>query len=210
MITIDCEEDLRNIIKIQSLVRARYTRYKLYQNKDNMSIDLIKRLLDKYIEVCQLYDEINIHLNKKKCRKPNFPSEISENLVKFAFQRKYNITPCWDTKKGDLIINLLNFNKRLEIKGFTSFGPSSFGPTESWDYIYFVDAMDIMNKNFKIYEIRLSQNNKVWKNLKMNTKETYEDQCLQKRRPRICFNELLKQLKNEYYSIIFDGNIDLL
>ena len=57
--------------------------------------------------------------------------------------------PCWDTKCGDLCF----INKKLEVKGFTTNAPSSFGATESWNWIYFVDCKDTLNKHFKIYEI---------------------------------------------------------
>jgi len=69
--------------------------------------------------------------------------------------------PNWDTKKGDLEL----LNKQLEIKGFMSDGPSSFGPTENWDWIYFVDGIDFINKRFKIYEIKLSNKDKRWRNI---------------------------------------------
>jgi len=61
----------------------------------------------------------------------NFPSHISENIVKFALFKKYNIMPNWDTKTGDLDL----FNLKIEVKGFSSTGPSSFGPTEEWDIL---------------------------------------------------------------------------
>ena len=47
-------------------------------------------------------------------------------------------------------------------------GPTSFGPSESWDYIYFVDCMDFENMNFKVYEIRLSNIHHTWKNIKIS------------------------------------------
>jgi hypothetical protein len=209
---------LKNIIKIQCLTRKRFTKKRLCIKKDKMSLILINRLLDKHIEVCSLYNEINKTLDQRKCRNPNFPSEISENLVKFAFQRKYNVVPCWDIKKGDLTVNLftrrsadtLTITKRLEVKGFTSAGPSSFGPTESWNQIYFVDAIDFRNKHFKIHEINLSNRDSTWRDIKVNQIESYNDQCKQKRRPRICFNNLIKQIDDEHHKVIFDGHIDML
>jgi hypothetical protein len=111
--------------------------------------------------------------------------------------------PSWDTVNGDLIV----LNKKLEIKGFMSTGPSSFGPTEKWDFIYFVDCIKFIDKLFIVYEIKLSNSNINWKNIKINKNETYENQCLQGRRPRISFDLIYKQLK-EFCNIIFNGYID--
>ena len=62
--------------------------------------------------------KINIHKKKKKRRNENFPSDISENIVKFAIAKKYGVMPCWDTDKGDLIIKKKNIFIQIEVKGF--------------------------------------------------------------------------------------------
>jgi ABC-type antimicrobial peptide transport system permease subunit len=138
------------------------------------------------IEKMIFIDEINKILLKKKIRNENFPSEISENIVKFFLLKKYKISACWDTESGDV-----DFMKhKIEVKGFMSTGPTSFGPKEQWDWIYFVDARDTLHKIYKIYEIKLSNSNSVFLNMKMNKNETFEEQCKQKRRPRISFFEI--------------------
>jgi hypothetical protein len=192
----------KKVIIIQKNIRRFLNNKKLLNKKDNMSIDIVEKLLDNYIETTNLFDSINKNLSKKKIRNPNFPSEISENIVKFAFSKKYKIMPSWDTCNGDLIV----FNKKLEVKGFMSSGPSSFGPTEEWDFLYFVDCTKYKNKYFKIYEIKLSNKDKVWNNIKINKNDTYYDQCLQKRRPRISFQLLNEQIK-DFCKLIFEGNI---
>jgi len=55
-------------------------------------------------------------------------------------------------------------------------GPSSFGPTESWFYIIFVDIRDIINDNVKISLITLRNTNKIWLNIKVNSTESMMDQ----------------------------------
>ena len=69
--------------------------------------------------------------------------------------------PLWDTDKGDLIIKNKYIKRviRIEVKGFTSSGPSSFGPKEQWDILYFVDGKNINKRKIKIYEIKLSNKN---------------------------------------------------
>ena len=142
----------------------------------------------------------------KKIRRLNFPSEISENIVKFAIFKKYGLMPNWDdTNKGDLILNILSDSIKIEVKAFSSLGPISFGPNEEWDWIYFVDAVNYTTKKFKIYELKLKNNSKEWLNIKINNKETYNDQILQKRRPRLCFDKLLSQLTN--IKVIFNNDI---
>ena len=101
-----------NVIIIQKYVRRFLNNKKLQSKKDSMSIDFIKELLDNYINNYNLTEKINNKLSKKKIRNQNFPSEISENIVKFAFYKKYKIMPSWDTTDGDLIV----LNKKLEVK----------------------------------------------------------------------------------------------
>ena len=45
----------------------------------------------------------------------------------------------------------------------------------------------------------------IWKNLKVNSKESYHDQCVQKRRPRMTWNSIYKQLGQKYCKLVFDG-----
>ena len=155
------------IIIIQKIYRGYIIRKKLKSLKDGMNLDILNNLLDRYILNYKYLLEINKKLSIKKCRNENFPSHISENIVKFVLYKKYGIMPNWDTKKGDLEL----LNKQLEIKGFMSDGPTSFGPTENWDWIYFVDATNFINKKFKIYEIKLSNKNNIWKNIILTGKE---------------------------------------
>ena len=136
-------------------------------------------------------------------RKPNFPSEISENIVKFFKTSQTGICGNWDCDVGDL--NILN--KRCEIKAFSSSGPASFGPTEKWDWLYFVDCRDSDNNIFKIYEIKLSNNSEIWQAIMVNSTTTFRDQALQGRRPRILFSSVQQQL-GPHCIMVFDGHID--
>ena len=135
---------------------------------------------------------------------PNFPSEISENIVKYAFYKKYKFYPQWNIKSGDLIVPIKNNNIIIKVKSFSSLGPSSFGPNEKWDILYFVYAINYIKQKFIIYEIKLSNSSEIFSNIKINKNETYKFQCLQKRRPRINFYNLFPQIK-KYTTIIFDG-----
>lgn len=192
-----------SILLIQSLFRGYRCRKDLRKKKDGMTSDLLCLMIDKYNDKLLFNEEMNKKLTHKKIRNENLPSEISENLVKFAIFKKYGVMGCWDTDRGDLVV----LSKKIEIKGFMSDGPSSFGPTENWDWIYFVDAKKTLQKKYKIYEFKMSNSNSLWYNLKMNKTETYLDQCNQKRRPRTTFQEIKKQL-NGHFQLIFDGHLD--
>ena len=181
------------------------SRRNLMKLKDGMNYSLLNVLLDRYNNDYILVDSINKQLKKKKIRHTNFPSEISENIAKFAICKKYKVMPTWDTERGDLYIQN-PINKQIEVKGFMSFGPSSFGPTERWDWIYFVDCIHTLKKNFRVYEIKLSNTDLIWRSIKVNKTQTYGDQCDEKRRPRIGFHHIQEQIPNQC-TLIFEGNI---
>lgn len=172
------------------------------KQKDTFTKKILKIALDNYINTLLIEKELNKHLINKKIRLTNFPSHISENIVKFCIKDKYHIYPSWDTKIGDLCI----LNKKIEVKGFISNGPISFGPTEKWDILYIIDGIKIFDNYFTVYEVKLSNINPIIQNIKVNKNDTYGFQCIQKRRPRITFNELYKQI-GEHMTIIFKGQL---
>ena len=196
--------------KIQSCWRGFYSRKLLTRLDDNYTFEILNRCLDKYIDGLKFNDEINSLLSKKKRRNDNFPSDISENIIKFVIKNKYRIMPCWDTDKGDLVINKAGFFKRIEVKGFISNGPSSFGPKEKWDLLYFVDGQDIINKHFKVYEVKLANKTEIFRNIKISKKETYGAISDSGRRPRGSFYDIFKPQLGEYCNLIFDGHISTL
>ena len=178
--------------------------------KDDMSFELLIKCIDNYNNNLNFENQLNKLLKGKKIRKSNFPSHISENIIKFVFYKRYNILPSWNTDKGDLIIDKYKNKEkfRIECKASVDLNNSlnTFGPKEYWDYIYFLDAKDTINKNYKVYEIKLSNQNNKWKNLQVNKNQNFSDQCKEKRRPRLNFNCIKEQLKEDC-KLIFDGNI---
>jgi hypothetical protein len=197
--------DLEKVIKCQAIIRGYLTRKNNRKLKDDFTLDILKKYLNTYIKYNKILSKQNKKLSKKKIRMPNFPSEISENIVKFIILKTKNICPTWYTKSGDLCL----LDKKIEVKGFRSSGPTSFGPTEKWDILYFIDCTNYINKKFKIYEIMLSNKDKRWKNIKVNKEETLKDQSKQKRRPRLKFQSIKEQL-GKHCKLIFNGSIDQL
>ena len=126
-------------------------------------------------------------LQSYKMRRPNFPEGLSETLAGHLLSKHYS-KKIMKAKCGDLI----DENKfKYEIKCFSSVGPTSFGPTESWDSLVFVVFIDYENGNFSIYEFPYSNTSNEIQNLNISKKETYQFQCSKGRRPRIRFNEFI-------------------
>tara|TARA_R110001592_G_scaffold97593_3_gene279525 strand:+ start:6735 stop:7331 length:597 start_codon:yes stop_codon:yes gene_type:complete len=162
----------------------------------------------------------------------NLPQEITENLILSIIRHIKGMDARWckDTKKphkisGDgytqatgIVVKLepnkrkakvvIQYTgmKRLEFKCFTSNGPPTFGPTEKWDRLYFLDAIDYHDYKFKLYEVPLSNVSDEWKSLKVNKSQTFEDQAEQGRRPRLVFHEIQTQL-GEHCKMIWEGDI---
>ena len=176
--------------------------------QDSMTYDLLIKCIESYNNTIIFENTINKSLMKKKIRKTNFPSHISENIVKFAFYRTYKVMPTWDTDTGDLFLPI--YLKKMECKGSIDLnnGPPTFGPKENWDYIYFVDGAETLDLRYKVYEIRVKNSSNKWKNMIVNKdkNETYYDQCLQGRRPRLRFDEIHKNM-GEDCKLIFDDHI---
>ena len=197
-------------IEHNNLCNCRELIFKVIENKDklqdSMTYDLLFDCIKNYNETIIFEKTLNKSLKKKKIRKTNFPSHISENIVKFAFYKIYKVMPTWDTDKGDLL--LPQYSKRIECKGSIDLGngPPTFGPKEKWDYIYFVDGIETLDLKYKVYEIKLKNNSNKWKNMMVNKTETYYDHCIQGRRPRLRFDEISKNIGKDC-KLIFDGHI---
>ncbi len=195
------------LIRLQSIYRGYNTRKYLSTVDDGMIYKILVNEIKRYNDNVQHVNHINHKLLKKKIRHENFPSHISENIAKFAIYKKYRIMPTWDTEKGDIVINKLHINKQFEIKAFMSLGPSSFGPKENWDWLYFVDATNTLNYTFKVYEIKLSNKSSNFRNIYLSKKETYGSIADSGKRPRGCFEKIFKKQLGEKCKLIFNGHI---
>jgi hypothetical protein len=136
-------------------------------------------------------------------RLPCIPEDISENMIKFIIHKNGDVTSSWNCK-GDLLSSI---EGKQECKCFTSTGPISFTPSSEWDSIYFLDATEWLNDCFKLYKFPYKRTSDEWKNIKVNKNQTFEDQSLQGRRPRINWSGLYPQIK-EKCSLIFEGSFD--
>jgi hypothetical protein len=160
-------------------------------------------LIEFYEDFMEYYNKINFKSKKHEIyiRNPNFPEHISENLVRH-YIRNHEKRNCVGAKSGDLCVD----NLQIEIKCFASTGPTSFGPKENWDEIYFLDAIQFNKNIFKIYKCSLKNTSEIWKNIKINAKETYLNVCEKGKRPRIEFKLIKEQLKDNI-KLTYEGNI---
>jgi len=77
------------ITLLQKLVRGYLCRKRLQKPKDQMTFSLVSEMLEEHKTHYRATCRRNDLLKKKKIRHTNFPSEISENIVKFVFFHKY-------------------------------------------------------------------------------------------------------------------------
>ena len=94
-------------------------------------------------------------------RKPNFPEVISQNLVGRIIEMNGDREVDYQPSSGDLMTG----DQKVEVKAFISDGPTTFGPKEAWDEIYFFDARDFVNEHFLCYKVSFSNTDGRWKSI---------------------------------------------
>ena len=144
-------------------------------------------------------------MDARWCKETKKPNKISGDGYTPATGIAVNLEPSPANRKVKVIIKYTGM-KKLEFKCFTSTGPPTFGPTEKWDQLYFLDAIDYHDYKFKLYEVPLSNDSDEWKSLKVSKSQTFEDQADQGRRPRIVFDEIQTQL-GERCKMMWEGDI---
>lgn len=173
--------------------------------EDYFTFDKLLKLYESHKTSRESIAEMNKNVPKdhKKIRNTNFPSEISENMVKFAL-RQWKIYSYWHIKGADL---QLENNYKLEVKCFTSTGPCSFGPTQPWNNIIFVDMTDIKNDYVEMHLVKLSNASAIWKNIKISKKSTFDMVCKAKVRPRLAFKKIIAQIPDKHIMILYAGSV---
>lgn len=151
-------------------------------------MDKIGIILESYIKYSKILVDAGF-------RRPNFPEGISEKIS----LEKYYSKPFNKGKSGDLECE----KKKFEVKCFTSNGPISFGPTESWNSLIFVDGRRYKEKYFIVYEYGYS--NEI-QTLLVSKNETFNSQIINGRRPRLNFSFFINQNNNfSKLKIIYEG-----
>jgi len=152
---------------------------------------------------------------KNKTGMPNFPSEISENIIKFIIHNRLGDQTCQWTRDTDFqrkqkppgdLISAREGN--VEVKCFTSEGPSSFGPREKFDVVYFLDARQWMEDYFESWRVDLANDCEIWKNILVNNEESFYDQALRGIRPRETWEKIKAQIPPEHITLVYQGNFE--
>lgn len=171
---------------------------------DNYTREFLKKNYYAWKTYALLREESKKYSNKN-IRLPALHEDISENIIKFAIHDLGDTTCIW--KNGcDLYSEL---EMELQCKSFISDGPISFSPTPKWRYIYFLDARKWKENFITIYRANITSSSDIWKNIKVNRKDTFNDQATKGRRPRISWNLLYEQISMNV-EIIYQDDIDKL
>ena len=144
-------------------------------------------------------------------RLPNPPEDVTENIAKFIINNYDDDPSCiWAKnigRSGDLYSDKYAIETPPEVKAFTSNGPCSFGPDKKFGVLYFLDMRDWLNNRFVLWKVNVSSASPEWRNIKMNKTETNEEQCKQKRRPRIAWEHIYSQIPNKCIKV-YDGTFE--
>ena len=144
-------------------------------------------------------------------RNQNPPEDITENIVKFLIRTKDGDHSVKWAKavslNGDLYSDNYNHEYPIEVKAFTSDGPSSFGPKKKFGVIYFLDMRGWLNNVFILWKVNVSSNSPEWKQIKMNKRQTNADQCEEGRRPHISWDNIHSQISEKCVKV-YEGTFE--
>jgi hypothetical protein len=171
---------------------------------DNYTREVCKKMFTNYKNYVLLKQQINSTYNVTT-RSPNFPEDVSENIIKFILHDRGDSTVVWK-RRGDLYSEI---EKKIECKSFISGGPTSFTPRSNWNIIYFLDARKWLTNHFVLYRCTLTRTSEDWKCIKVNKDQMFQDQVDQKRRPRLDWEKLYPQIE-PYCEVVFDGALDFI
>lgn len=105
---------------------------------------------------------------------------------------------------GDLYSK--NYNN-IEVKSFTSNGPSQFGPNKKFDVLYFLDMRNFINNKIILWKVNLNNLSDDFNNIKINKNQTMRQQMNQGRRPHISWENIYSQI-SKHCEKIYEGTFD--
>jgi hypothetical protein len=153
--------------------------------------------------------------NGLKIRHQNTPEDITENITKFIIRNYENDMSCvWckgvDKKHGltgDLFSNKYEKSTPIEVKSFTSNGPSQFGPDKKFGVLYFLDLRKWLNDIIILWKVNLNYLSDEFKNIKVNKSQTMEKQLLEGRRPHISWDNIHPQI-SDFCEKVYEGTFE--
>lgn len=161
-------------------------------------------------------DDEKLIKNGLPIRHQNTPEDITENIAKFIIRKYENeVSTVWckgvDKKyglTGDLYSNKYDKKMPIEVKSFTSDGPSQFGPDKKFSVLYFLDLRNCMLENeIILWKVHLNYLSEEFKNIKVNKLQTLGEQLLQGRRPHISWDKIYPQI-SDFCEKIYQGTFE--
>lgn len=180
---------------------------------DPYTFEALKDRLEAFLACCRQVIAFKAKYGVRGVRMPIMDEDISENIIKFIIQFTLGDKSCAWTKSiakenskiaGDLTSAT---SGAIECKCFTSDGPISFGPTEKWNEIYFLDARSVLDGRIVVWRVPLANTAPEWRAIKINKAQTFADQCEQSRRPRIVWESLFLQIAATAVKV-FEGTME--
>lgn len=176
----------------------------------NINFKALVEYSKQFVKNCKQINRIS-KKHKNTIRSSAFPSYISENMIKWYIKKKEKRN-CINPIKGDLVCIPPN-NKniiRIEVKCFShDTACSTFGPLEPWDELWFLDATNFLENQYKIYKCILSNKSQKWKRMRLfkKTRETYNQRCKTGKRPHISFNNIIKKFPKDIIKV-YEGKLE--
>jgi hypothetical protein len=199
--------------------------YEKYNNIANINENLIEYFKDNYDEYIlrsRFINFKNMYMNDEQLiinglniRHQNTPEDITENITKFIiinYEKDMSCVWCKGVDKkycltGDLYSNKYEKSMPIEVKSFTSNGPSQFGPNKKFGVIYFLDLRKWLNNVIILWKVNLNYLSNEFNNIKVNKYQTMGDQLKEGRRPHISWDNIYPQIIN-FCEKIYEGTFE--
>ena len=189
-------------------VKVSGDKYRL--KEDNYTPDILRERYSRYVNDYKYVSELN-EKSGLKVRHQNPPEDITENIAKFIIHNYENDTSCKWAKSiglnGDLYSDKYRNDMPIEIKSFTSNGPSSYGPNKKFGVLYFLDMRGFQKNLIILLKLNLNSNSKEWKDLPINKNQTNIQGCIRGIRPHIRYDDLSIHLKDNITKI-YEGTFE--
>lgn len=173
-------------------------------------------LIKRFTHFKQMYmNDEELIKNGLRIRHQNTPEDITENITKFIIKKYENDESCvWckgvDKKyglTGDLYSNKYKKTEPIEVKSFTSNGPSQFGPDKKFGVLYFLDLRKWLNDKITLWKVNVNHTSDEFKNMKINKNQTMGEQLLEGRRPHISWDNIYSQI-SDHCEKVYEGSFE--
>lgn len=158
----------------------------------------VVRIFNHFMKGIRMIDEVKGDLgNTQSIRRQTFPEFISENMI-VKILTELGDASVERIKGGDVRSSKYG---RVEYKTITK-GPMSFSPKSQWDALLILVPPPNADGEFTLFKAPASD--RVLSNVFVNKTDTFETKCRAGVRPRITFEKLCEQMRDDIH-VIFRG-----